>query len=186
MQQSLPLMFGSEDSLARMSQWREWGREKGLEASDLDSFTSLLTSLAKVYPEFLSSKTLRGYSLPTEAETSKSLFERWPTSGIVSDGVCLTVVTSESPNHAKESTLLEVIETGEVPQRYFLSPNAAQGMLRRANRMGRALFPPLRRALEILAQGQSSKESPIASMLVLQDILEQTGVEHTLPTPTDE
>ena len=52
------------------------------------------------------------------------LYERWPTSGIVSDGVCLTVKTSESPNHAVESTLLEVIETGEVPSRYFLIPRA--------------------------------------------------------------
>jgi DNA (cytosine-5)-methyltransferase 1 len=73
---------------------------------------------------------------------------------MVLDGVCLTAGTSESPNHAKESTLLDVIETGEAPQRYFISPNAARGMMRRTDQMGRSLFPPLRKALEILAKDQ--------------------------------
>lgn len=71
------------------------------------------------------------------------------------DGVCLTADTSESPNHVKESSLWELIEKGEVPQKYFLSPNAATGILRRADRMKRELFPPLRKALEILSKAQS-------------------------------
>ena len=33
--------------------------------------------------------------------------------------------------------------------------NAAKGIIRRADRMGRNLFPPLRQALEILSKGQS-------------------------------
>lgn len=144
MRQSLPLMFGLEDSHARMSQWREWGREMGLEENDLDSFTDLLNSLVKVYPEFLSSKTLRAYSLPTEAEISKSLFERWPTSGIVSDGVCLTAATSESPNHVKESTLLEVIETGEVPQRYFFESERSSGDAPTSKQNGASIISPFK------------------------------------------
>jgi DNA (cytosine-5)-methyltransferase 1 len=158
----------------------------GLEGKSLDSFITLLSLLVKDYPELLSSKTFRAYSLPTVDETSESLFARWPTSGIVSDGVCLTVATSESPNHVKESILLDVIETGEVPQRYFLSPNAAKGMMRRADTMGRTLFPPLRAALEILAQGQSSKELPTASTLAQQDTQELTGAEPMSLTQVDE
>jgi len=158
----------------------------GLEGSDLDSFISSLTSLESDYPELLSSKTLRAYSLPMEGEISKSLFERWPASGMAWDGGCLIVDTSESPNHASESILLDVIQTGEVPQRYFLSQNAAVGMLRRANRMGRALFPPLRQALEILSRDQSSKVSPTASMPAPLDILELTGAEPMSPIPEDE
>src|SRR4051812_38473582 len=105
-QLSLPLMSGSEDSHVKMSRWREWGREMGLEGSDLDSFISSLTSLESDYPELLSSKMSRAYSLPMEGEISKSLFERWPASGMAWDGGCLIVDTSESPNHAKESILL--------------------------------------------------------------------------------
>lgn len=153
-QTSLFPTCGPEDSLARMSRWREWGRELGLRGQSLDSFTSLLDYLSKASPELLSSRTFQVSSLATEDETSESLFARWPASGILSDGVCLTAGSLESPSHAKESSLSDVIETSEVPQRYFLSPNAARGMLRRADRMGRSLFPPLRSALEILAQGQ--------------------------------
>jgi hypothetical protein len=148
-------MFGPEDSPAKMSLWREWGRELGLRGNSLDCFMNLLVFLQTAAPEFSSSKTFRACSLPTEEEISKSLFELWPNSGMVWDGVCLTAKTSESPNRAKESSLWDAIEKGEVPQKYFLSPNAAKGMMRRADRMGRKLFPPLREALEILAKGQS-------------------------------
>lgn len=135
-----------------MSLWLEWGRELGLEESSLDSFTSFLDWLSTVAPEFSSSKTFRASSLPAKDETSKSLFELWPNSGILSDGVCLTAKTSDCPNHANVSSLWDVMEKGEVPQKYFLSPNAARGILRRADRMGRQLLPPLRKALEIMSK----------------------------------
>lgn len=154
MQMSLPLKSGQEDSLVRTSRWRGWGRELGLRGKNLDSFLNLLDYLSKVAPEFSSSRTFQVFSLPTEGETSESSFKRWPASGMTLGGVCLTAGTLESPSHVKESTLLAAIEMGEVPPKYFLSPNAARGMLRRVNRMGRNLFPPLRQALEILAKGQ--------------------------------
>jgi len=144
-------MCGQPDSRARMSRWRERAGEQGLKGQDLDSFLILLDSLAKDAPELFYSKTFTASSIHTKAETLKPLFELWPSSGILSDGVCLTAKTSESPNHASESTLLGVIETGRVPERYFLSPSAAKGMLRRAKKMGRNLFPPLRESLETLA-----------------------------------
>ena len=55
---------------------------------------------------------------------------------MASHGVCLTAKTSESPSNAVECTLLPCIETGEVPEKYFLSPNAATGILRRVDRHG--------------------------------------------------
>jgi hypothetical protein len=97
--------------------------------------------------------------------------------------VCLTAKTSESPNRASASTLSGVIETGKVPDKYFLRASAAQGMLRRANQMGRPLFPHLRRALEILAAtGQSTKPSPTASMRAQRGTRGQTGVGRTSRT----
>ena len=152
---SLFPMSGREGFPAKTSQLREWGRELGLKGSSLDSFMNFIDYLSKVAPEFFSSKTCQAFSLPTEDETSTSFFERWPNSGMVWDGVCLTAKTSECPNHAKESSLWDLMEKAEVPLKYFLSPNAAKGMLRRADRMGRNLFPPLREALEILAKDQS-------------------------------
>ena len=177
MQMFLPLMSGLEDFHVKMSRWLEWVREQDLKESALASFTNLLGLLESACPQLLSSKTLQVCEIVTVDETSKPLFTHWPSSGIVWDGVCLTANTSESPNHVKGSILLDVIEKGEVPQRYFLSPNAAVGMIRRADRMKRNLFPPLRQALEILAKAPSSKDLPIASMPAQPDIPELIGVE---------
>lgn len=148
-------MSGLEDSPAKTCPWQGWGRELGLKGASLASFMNFIGYLSEVAPEFFSSKTCQAFSLPTEDETSTSLFALWPNSGMVWDGVCLTAKTSESPNHAKESSLWDVMEKGEVQEKYFLSPNAAKGILRRADRMGRNLFPPLREALEILAKAPS-------------------------------
>ena len=155
---SLLPTFGWADFRAKTSRWREWAHEQGFVGRNLDCFTTLLSSLESIAPAFLSSRTFQACSLVTRGEISKSLFERWPTSGILSDGVLLTARTSESPNLVRESTLSELIETGRVHSKYFLSRNAAKGMLRRANRMGRPLFPPLRTSLEILSTDPSTNE----------------------------
>ena len=67
-------------------------------------------------------------------------------------GVCLTAKTSESPSSAVASTLLPCIETQAVPEKYFLSQNAATGILRRVDRMKRNLPPSFRQSLEILSK----------------------------------
>jgi hypothetical protein len=77
-----------------------------------------------------------------------------------------------------------VIETSKVPEKYFLKANAAKGMLRRANQMGRPLFPPLRQSLEKMVEmDQSINPSPIASTPVQPGIPEPIGAEHTSNIP---
>ena len=68
MQMSLFPTFGQEDSPARTSQLREWGRELGLKGKSLDSFLSLLGSLKEAVPEFSSSRTFQACSLRTVDE----------------------------------------------------------------------------------------------------------------------
>lgn len=147
-------MFGQQDFRAKTSAWRAWGRDLGLEGANLDSFTSLCGSLEEACQEPLSSKTCTAFSLATEDETSRSYSRRWTNSGMLWRGVCLTARTLESPSNAAASSLLECIETQKVPQKYFLSPNAATGILRRADRMARNLLPSFRKSLEILAKGR--------------------------------
>lgn len=164
MQQFLFPMSGPPDSHAKTSRWRAWALGQGLKGRALDSFMNSLACLEKDAPELFYSKTFTVSLIPTEEETSKSSFELWPNSGMLLDGVCLTARTSESPSHASECTLSGVIETNQVPEKYFLRPNAAKGMLRRAGEMGRNLFPPLRQSLEKLAaKDPSSSPSPTAS-----------------------
>ena len=144
--------YGQQDSLAKTSHLREWGQGLGFAGANLDSFTNSCALLEAVVQEPLSSKTCTGFFLATEDVTSQSYSRRWTNSGMASDGVCLTVKTSESPSNAVGSTLLPCIETEAVPEKYFLSPNAAIGILRRVDRMKRNLPRSFRRSLEILAK----------------------------------
>ena len=73
-------------------------------------------------------------------------------SGIAWPGGFLTLNTSESPSGAVASSLSDILETGDVPQRYFLSQRACAGILRRAEKRGRKLPERLERALRVVAE----------------------------------
>lgn len=62
-------------------------------------------------------------------------------------GECLTLNFGEYPNVERESTLSEILEDN-VPEKYFLSPKACLGIIRRAKAKGRKLPENLRIALE--------------------------------------
>jgi hypothetical protein len=79
---------------------------------------------------------------------------RWETSGMGTPTECWTLSTSEFPSAgAVSSSLADVLEEPGQPhlRKYFLSPRAAVGILRRASRRGRSLPDGLREALEGLA-----------------------------------
>jgi hypothetical protein len=50
------------------------------------------------------------------------------------------------------SSLSEILETGEIDRRYFLTAKACKGILRRAEKRGKDLPTALRRALEQVAE----------------------------------
>lgn len=55
--------------------------------------------------------------------------------------------TGECPSAGRESTLWQILEAN-APVKYYLSARACEGILRRAERRGKALPPMLREALE--------------------------------------
>ncbi len=55
------------------------------------------------------------------------------------------------PNGGDVCSLSDILETGDLPQRYFLTPKACAGILRRAVGRGKTLPPPLQRALQAVA-----------------------------------
>jgi hypothetical protein len=65
---------------------------------------------------------------------------------------------SEFRNGAVVSSLSEILETGPVDPRYFLSPKACAGILRRAEKRGKALPGPLRQALEAVTKTTPATE----------------------------
>ena len=81
---------------------------------------------------------------------------RWKTSGMVSPTECLTLSTSEWPSAAVVCSLSDILETGVLPQRFFLSATACQGILRRAAGRGKKLPQALQEALESVATSDGS------------------------------
>ena len=74
-----------------------------------------------------------------------------PTFTWETDGALLTeflmLNTGESPSDARESSLSQILQA-EVPEKYYLSAKACQGILRRAAERGKELPEVLQKALE--------------------------------------
>ena len=76
---------------------------------------------------------------------------KWKSGGIAYKNWCVTTAVSSSPVVAVPSRFIDVIEKKKVHERYFLSANAVQGILRRVDKLGRHLFPPLDAVLRKVA-----------------------------------
>jgi len=63
----------------------------------------------------------------------------------------LTLNTLEWHSDAEECLLSDTLEIGDLPQRFYLSARACQGILNRAERRGKKLPPVLKDALECQA-----------------------------------
>jgi hypothetical protein len=70
---------------------------------------------------------------------------------MASHGESWTLNISEYPSDGVASSLSDILETGELPQRYWLSGRACQGILRRAEKRGKELPWALKSALLAVA-----------------------------------
>ena len=96
----------------------------------------------------------------TEDEILEPSSGCWGNSGMGSHTAFLTLSSSEWPKDAAVCSLSDVLETGDVPQRYFLSATACRGILRRAEKRGKELPTTLHRALQAVAEVSSEQETP--------------------------
>jgi hypothetical protein len=62
-----------------------------------------------------------------------------------------TLSILEYPSDGVASSLSDILETGEVPERYYLSATACRGILRRAEKRGKELPEALKLALLAVA-----------------------------------
>ncbi len=113
---------------------------------------------------------------------------RWMTSGILARGQCWTLNGLAWRNGGSACSLSDILETGDIPQRYCLSQKACRGILRRAEKRGKTLPPALRRALKAGGGGLgtdfdcggglvASRVSP-----TLRSGGNKTGGDHRVPT----
>ena len=143
-----------EDSPVRTLAWPDAARA-WLE-SEADFGSSSIEFLRSLVRDGLSSKMCPACYPATRDGTLPSSFEGWSNSGIASPGGCWTLNTLEYPSDAAVCSLSAVLET-DVPRKYFLSPRAARGILRRAEKRGKDLPPMLDQALREAASGTESK-----------------------------
>jgi DNA (cytosine-5)-methyltransferase 1 len=108
------------------------------------------------WPGLRSSKTIT-QKLSVVKESYEKIF--WPRAGILWKDNFIANKTSTSICNPIHSDLIDIIERDKPDSRYFLSPNAAEGILRRVDSQKRQLFPHLRKALEQLS-GRISYGSP--------------------------
>ena len=105
----------------------------------------------KYAPSGSSLKMFPDFYLPENAETSELHWPHWTNAGMVWRGECLMLNISESPNDAVESSLLDILED-HVHRRFYLSPKAAAGILRRAEKRDTKLPIVLEQALQRLTR----------------------------------
>jgi hypothetical protein len=98
-------------------------------------------------------------SAATGERTSASRSTRWQTQGISWNGGYWMRGGSEYPNGAEGCSLSDILED-RPPDRFSLSPKAAKGILRRAERRGRMLPMRLEAALVALATQTATTTSP--------------------------
>lgn len=75
---------------------------------------------------------------------------KWARGGIVFNGKYYECDAYPTPSSTIETSLLSLIEKNQNNATYFLTPNAAEGILRRVDHQKRTLFAPLREGLEKL------------------------------------
>ena len=112
-------------------------------------------------PDGSSGKMCRASLAPTEERTSKRSSGKLMKSGILAHGECWTLNTCEwtdtlVPFRKEEGvcSLSDILESGDIPPRYFLSKGACTGILRRAAKRGKKLPAVLEEALRRQAFAQ--------------------------------
>lgn len=100
--------------------------------------------------------------IPTEDGTWEPSSGSWATSGMGGATECWTLGTLESPSPADESfswaSIETVLETGDIPQRYYTTPKACAGIALRNLRRGTKLSDALHRAVSLLATTSQQKK----------------------------
>ena len=132
--------------------------ERGFDQIEETSHLSLFSWLKELSLNGYSGKMYPASCHLTEEKTLEPSSEHWENAGMGSLTGFLTLNLSEHPDtpehcHNEEgvSSLLDVLETGEVPQKFFLTEKQCRAILRRAEKHERKGLPKnLKETLEHL------------------------------------
>ena len=151
-------MFSSAVRRASRSRSQGFARALLTRAGTLPS--SILALLSAIGPAGWFGRTSPASVRLTMGEPSAPSSGGWQNSGMGGPTEALTLSTSVWPSGASVCSLSDILETGDVPRRYFLSAKACAGILRRAARRGKDLPMQLLQALQAVAGELSGLENP--------------------------
>jgi hypothetical protein len=114
-----------------------------------------IASLRQLFEQYTIAPDFLDVSLEDFSGDNPKSF-KWPAAGFANGMVAASWHIGDAPLNPVVTTMWEIVEKGRIDHRYFISPNAARGMIRRADKMGRQLFGPLRTALERLAADEET------------------------------
>jgi len=144
--------FWSEEHLASLSVLPDFAKDFLTRAEISCSHSELLRIIYGL--PGLSGKTSLAFCPVTEEKILEPSSGCWANSGLGSPTGFLTLNTSEWPKDAAVFSLSDTLETGDVPRRFFLSPKACAGILRRAGNRGKELPEQLARALQAVVDSE--------------------------------
>ena len=150
------LTFLSEEHPASLSQSLD--SEKAWQTHVETWHSSILELLTTFDQDGSSGKMSQVSCQVTEDGILEPLRGRWLNSGMGSHIECWTLSSSEWPKDVEECSLSDTLETGDLPQRFFLSAKACAGILRRAEKRGKQLPQALYQALQTVSLGGCTKE----------------------------
>ena len=84
---------------------------------------------------------------------------RWRRGGVVVAKQIFDAQVSPSPSTPIDSRFVDVLDRERPGRKYFISANAATGILRRVDSQGRELFPPLAKSLQRLAKNAEAQKA---------------------------
>jgi len=138
-------MFSSEEHLASRSASQD--SEKDWLTRVATSCSPILQLLTDIGPNGWFGRTSPASCHQTKDGILRPSSLGWQNSGMGSPSEFLTLNTSEFPSDGVACSLSQILEDGNVPQRYFLSVRACAGILRRAENRGKTLPVQLAEAL---------------------------------------
>src|SRR5579883_1080968 len=141
--------FWPEEHLARLSPLPVNERDWMIRVATSPS--SLLDLLIDSGPLGWCGRTCPASCRLTEDEPFMPSSGCWSNAGMGSPTEFWTHSISEYPRDGAASSLSDILEDGEVPQRYYLSGQACRGILRRAEKRGKELTEALKSALLAVA-----------------------------------
>ena len=127
----------------------EWIAKKVYQILETNDENFDLNSIIQNYSDFQSSASTKESLSDLDFSNPQNEY-KWLKGGLAWNNEIIECNAFPTPEKIKDSSLLPLIDLSQNDKTYYLTPNAAEGILRRVDNQKRSLFTPLRLALEEL------------------------------------